>query len=55
MIAGALGVRPQTSEEGRRYERALREKERRRVAEDREERGKREREVEEARRKVWDG
>ncbi len=56
MIAGALGVKaPVGTEEGRAYERAVRERERRRRERGREEEGRVEREREEARRVVWDG
>ena len=54
MIAGALGVKGQKmGEEQRRYERAVREKERKRLDGEKEEEGRREREKEEARRAVW--
>jgi len=56
MIAGALGVKaPKKTEEGRAYEKAVREKERRRRERAKEEEGRTEREREEARRAVWDG
>lgn len=55
MIAGALGVKaPKKTEEGRAYEKAVREKERRRRERVGEEEGRAEREREEARRAVWD-
>lgn len=56
MIAAGLGVRkPRDSEEGRAYERAVREKERRRVEGERDARKREEREREEAKRGVWEG
>jgi len=56
MIAGALGVKaPKKTEEGRAYEKAVREKERRRRERAKEVEGRTEREREEARRAVWDG
>lgn len=56
MIAGALGVKvPAKSEDGMAYERAVREKERRRVEKGREERRREEEEKERARREVWEG
>ena len=55
MIAGALGVKaPRMGEEAREYERVVREKEKRRLEQDREGRYKTEREKEEAKRAVWD-
>lgn len=51
MIAAGLGVRqPKKSEDLVRYERAVREKEGRRIEKEREDRGR----VEEARRAMWD-
>lgn len=56
MIAGALGVKtPKKTEEGKAYEKAVREKERRRREKEREEEERLNREKEEARRTVWDG
>ena len=56
MIAGALGVKaPRPTEEGRKYERAVREKERKRREREREEEEKGRREREEARRLAWEG
>jgi len=56
MIAGALGVKtPKRTEEGRAYEKAIREKERRRREREGEEEERAAREREEARRAVWDG
>ncbi|KAL9130605.1 MAG: hypothetical protein Q9217_001265 [Psora testacea] len=55
MIAGALGVKsPKMTEEQRRYEKVVREKERKRIEGARDEEQRREREKEEARRAVWD-
>ena len=55
MIAGALGVRrPKESEEGRAYERAVRERERGKREKEKEEARRAEREREEARRAVWE-
>ena len=55
MIAGALGVKtPKPTEEGKAYERAVREKERKRRERAKEEVGRQEKEIEEARRAVWD-
>lgn len=55
MIAAGLGVRaPRPSEETRAYERAVREREGRRVGLEREEKRRTEEEREEARRKVWE-
>lgn len=52
MIAGALGMRaPTKSEEGRQYERALREK----VGREKEERRREEKERERAKTAVWEG
>lgn len=56
MIAGALGVKaPKKTEEGKAYERAVRENERVRREKLKEEGRTEEREREEARKKVWDG
>ena len=56
MIAGALGVKaPKSTEEGRLYERAVRDNERKRREKAKEEGKREEREREEARRVVWDG
>lgn len=56
MIAGALGVKPpKKTEESKAYERAVREKERRRREVAKEEAGKAAREKEEARRAIWEG
>ena len=56
IIAGALGQKvPKMTEEGRAYERAVREKEKKRIVREKEERVRVEREVEEAKRSVWDG
>lgn len=56
MIAGALGVKPpKKSEENKAYERAVREKERKRRDMAKEEARKAEREKEEARRAIWEG
>ncbi|KAL8838043.1 MAG: hypothetical protein Q9170_002279 [Blastenia crenularia] len=55
MIAGALGVKtPQKSEEVRQYERAVREKETKRIAKEREERKAEEERRQQARRQVWE-
>ncbi|KAM0794587.1 hypothetical protein BDR22DRAFT_680564 [Usnea florida] len=55
LIAGALGVKPPTkTEEGKAYERAVREKERKRREMVKEEARKAEREKEEARRAIWE-
>ena len=55
MIAGALGVKaPRMGEEARQYERAVREKERKRVERERGERDRLEKDKEEAKRAVWD-
>ncbi|KAL9133330.1 MAG: hypothetical protein Q9175_005487 [Cornicularia normoerica] len=56
LIAGALGVKPpKKTEESKAYERAVREKERKRREMAKEEAGKTEREKEEARRAIWEG
>lgn len=56
MIAGALGVKPpKKTEESKAYERAVREKERKRKEVAKEEARKAEREKEEARRAIWEG
>lgn len=56
MIAGALGVKaPKKTEEGKAYERAVRENERERREKVKEEARREEREREEARKAVWDG
>ncbi len=56
MIAGALGVKaPKKTEEGKAYERAVRENERVSREKLKEEGRTEEREREEARKKVWDG
>ena len=55
IIAGALGVKgPSMTEDQRRYEKAMREKERKRIEREREEERRSEKEKEEARRSVWD-
>ena len=55
MIAGALGVKgPKMTEEQRKYERAVREKERKRIENEREEVRRKEREANEAKKAVWD-
>ncbi|CAD6566171.1 MAG: hypothetical protein ASARMPRED_008567 [Alectoria sarmentosa] len=56
LIAGALGVKPpKKTEESKAYERAVREKERKRREVAKEEARKAEREKEEARRAIWEG
>ncbi|CAF9934074.1 hypothetical protein IMSHALPRED_009582 [Imshaugia aleurites] len=56
MIAGALGVKPpKKTEESKAYERAVREKERKKREVAKEEAGKAEREKEAARRAIWEG
>lgn len=56
LIAGALGVRaPKKTEEERRYEKAIREKEIRRREREAEERKRLEEEDERAKREIWDG
>ncbi|KAL8906751.1 MAG: hypothetical protein Q9171_006144 [Xanthocarpia ochracea] len=55
MIAGALGVKaPKKSEEARAYERAVREKESKRIARERDERKMEEERRQQARRQVWE-
>ncbi|KAL8729899.1 MAG: hypothetical protein Q9166_004456 [cf. Caloplaca sp. 2 TL-2023] len=55
MIAGALGVKtPKRSEEARAYERAVREKESKRISREREERKVEEERRQQARRQVWE-
>ncbi|KAI4263733.1 MAG: hypothetical protein L6R42_001129 [Xanthoria sp. 1 TBL-2021] len=55
MIAGALGVKtPKTSEEAKAYERAVREKESKRIARERAERKMEEEGRQQARRQVWE-
>ncbi|KAL8787161.1 MAG: hypothetical protein Q9213_002377 [Squamulea squamosa] len=55
MIAGALGVKaPKRSEEAKAYERAVREKESKRIAREREERKEEEERRQQARRQVWE-
>lgn len=55
LIAGALGVRPpKKTEESIAYERAVREKERKKKEVAKEETGKAEKEKEEARRAIWE-
>lgn len=55
IIAGALGVKaPAKSEEGRAYEKAMREKEKKRLEREREERRREEEEQERAKREVWE-
>ncbi|KAL8997520.1 MAG: hypothetical protein Q9169_003215 [Polycauliona sp. 2 TL-2023] len=55
MIAGALGVKaPQKSEEARAYEKAVREKESKRIARERDERSMEEERRQQARRQVWE-
>ncbi|MCJ1308137.1 hypothetical protein MMC25_001789 [Agyrium rufum] len=55
LIAGALGVRaPKKNEEQKRYEDAVREKERRRIGEEREAKRRAEEEKERAKAAVWD-
>lgn len=56
MIAGALGVKPpKKTEENKAYERAVREKERKRREVAKKEAESVEREKEEARRAIWEG
>ena len=56
MIAGALGVKaPKKTEEGRAYERAVRDNERKRRKRAKEEEEREEKKREEARKAVWDG
>ncbi|KAL9077125.1 MAG: hypothetical protein Q9161_000391 [Pseudevernia consocians] len=56
LIAGALGVKPpKQTEESKAYERAVREKERKRREAAKEEAGRAEREKEEAKRAIWEG
>ena len=55
MIAGALGVRaPKKTEEGKAYEKAVRDNERKRRERAKEEAEREEKEREEMRRAVWD-
>ena len=55
MIAGALGVRgPQMTEEQKKYESAVREKEKKRIENEKEEARRKEKEKEDAKRAVWD-
>ena len=55
MIAGALGLKgPKMTEEQKKYEKAVREKERRRIENEREEGRRREDEANKAKRAVWD-
>lgn len=55
MIAGALGVKsPRRSDEARAYERAVREKESKRIMKEREERKTEEERRQQARRQVWE-
>lgn len=55
MIAGALGMKPlKKTEEGKAYEKAVRDKERKRRERAKEEQERAEREGEEARRAVWE-
>lgn len=55
MIAGALGVRtPPKSQEGKAYEKALKEKEKKRREREKEERRREEEATEKARRDVWE-
>ena len=55
MIAGALGVKgPKMTEEQKTYERVVKEKEKRRIENEKEEGRRRENEVSEAKRAVWD-
>ena len=55
MIAGALGVRaPKKTEEGKAYEKAVRDNERKRREKAKEEAEREEKEREEMRRAVWD-
>lgn len=55
MIAGALGVRgPKMTEEQKKYESAVREKEKKRIEKEKEEGRRREKEKEEAKKAVWD-
>lgn len=55
MIAMGLGQKvPKMGEEQRQYERAVREKEKRRVGREKEERERERREAEEAKRSVWE-
>ena len=56
MIAGALGVKlPKKTEESKAYERAVREKERKRREMAKEEAGKAKEEEEDARKAIWEG
>lgn len=56
LIAGALGVKaPPKSEDGKAYERAVRENEKRRLAKAREKRRREEEEAERAKRQIWEG
>ena len=55
MIAGALGVRgPKMTEEQKKFESVVREKEKRRIENEKEEARRREKEKEEAKKAVWD-
>ena len=55
MIAGALGVKtPKKSEEARAYERAIREKESKKIARERDEQKLEEEKREQARRQIWE-
>ena len=55
MIAAGLGVRqPKKTEEMKRYEKAVRERERGRIEKEKEERERERRDMEEARRAVWE-
>jgi hypothetical protein len=55
MIAGALGVKaPKRSDEAKAYEKAVREKESKRIAREREERKEEEERRQQARRQVWE-
>ncbi|CAL8584757.1 hypothetical protein XPA_010343 [Xanthoria parietina] len=55
LIAGALGVKsPKRSEEAKAYERAIREKESKRIARERDERNTEEERRQQARRQVWE-
>lgn len=55
LIAGALGVKVKKTEEGVRYEKAVREKEKKRRERVKEEEGRAEREAEDSKRAVWEG
>jgi hypothetical protein len=54
LIAGALGVRAQRTEEQRAYDRVVRENERKRIAREREEQANRELEQQRAKAAIWE-